>query len=90
MRPLFFDFEDDEGCIQVDDQYMFGPEIMVAPVLFQGAVERSVYLPDGVQWMDAWTDDVFEGGQSIIAKAPLHRIPLYLRGSNSQLRTIFA
>jgi len=79
MRPLFYDFEDDDACILVDDQFMFGPEIMVAPVLFQGAVERTVYLPEGEQWTDAWTGAVLESGQVITAQTPLDRIPVYLR-----------
>ncbi|MFC1959706.1 TIM-barrel domain-containing protein [Chloroflexota bacterium] len=89
MRPLFFDFEDDSGCIAVDDQYMFGPEIMVAPVLSQGEEKRSVYLPAGVSWTDAWTGEVFEGGQSITAEAPLERIPIYLRGTDNPLQPFF-
>lgn len=89
MRPLFFDFEDDEGCIPVDDQFMFGPDIMVAPVLFQGAVQRSVYLPDGVQWTDVWTGEALDGGQSITAQAPLERIPVYLRGIDSRIGSAF-
>jgi alpha-D-xyloside xylohydrolase len=45
MRPLFFDFPNDPGCCTVEDQYMFGPDILVAPVLEQGATSRRVYLP---------------------------------------------
>ena len=59
---------------------MFGPDLMVAPVLHQGERSRSVYLPAGTTWTEAWTDQVFNGGQTITADAPLDRIPLYLRG----------
>jgi alpha-D-xyloside xylohydrolase len=79
MRPLFFDFPDDEASWTVDDQYMFGPDLLVAPVLFEGARSREVYLPAGAMWTDAWTDETVDGGQSITADAPLDRIPLYLR-----------
>jgi alpha-D-xyloside xylohydrolase len=58
---------------------MFGPDLLVAPVLYEGARSREVYLPTGVAWTDAWTGEVLEGGQWITANAPLERIPLYLR-----------
>jgi alpha-D-xyloside xylohydrolase len=88
MRPLFFDFPQDGGCIKVDDQFMFGPDLMVAPVLHQNMRSRPVYLPDGTTWTDAWTDKTFEGGQQITADAPLERIPLYLRdGAKLPIRT---
>jgi len=89
MRPLFFDFEADPACIRVDDQFMFGPEIMVAPVVFQGMTHRNVYLPDGVRWTEAWTGRTLEGGQDVTVETPLHLIPVYLRGTSSQLRSLF-
>jgi len=79
MRPLFFDFPDDEVCWAVEDQFMLGPDLLVAPVLHKGARSRGVYLPVGAAWSDAWTGETFEGGQQIEADAPLERIPLYLR-----------
>jgi len=79
MRPLFLDFPQDDGCPMVDDQFMFGPDLLVAPVLHEGARRREVYLPAGTTWADAWTDMTYDGGQWITADAPLERIPLYLR-----------
>ncbi len=79
MRPLFFDFPDDRGSDAVDDQFMFGPDLLVAPILHQGATSRKVYLPAGARWTDAWTGRELNGGQAIQADAPLDRIPLYLR-----------
>jgi alpha-D-xyloside xylohydrolase len=58
---------------------MFGPDVLVAPVLFEGDRSRQVYLPAGAAWTDAWSDQQFAGGQTITADAPLERIPLYLR-----------
>lgn len=80
MRPLFFDFPEDEGCVAVDDAFLLGPDLLVAPVLYAGARSREVYLPAGTTWTDAWTGETFDGGQWITADAPLERIPLYLRG----------
>jgi alpha-D-xyloside xylohydrolase len=79
MRPLFFDFPADEGCVSVDDEFLFGSDILVAPVLHYEARKRGVYLPAGTNWTDAWTDEKIDGGQWIEAEAPLERIPLYLR-----------
>jgi len=80
MRPLFFDFPQDEGGAMVEDQFMFGPDLLVAPVLHESARNREVYLPAGTTWTDAWADEVFQGGQWVTADAPLERIPLYQHG----------
>ena len=79
MRPLFFDYPADTACATIDDQFLFGPDILVAPILFAGARNRDVYLPSGTGWTDAWTGRQFAGGQHITAEAPLERIPVYLR-----------
>jgi alpha-D-xyloside xylohydrolase len=79
MRPLFFDFAADKRCADVDDQFLFGPDLLVAPVLHLGATRRKVYLPAGATWTDAWTGKKFPGGRSIVAATPLEKIPLYLK-----------
>jgi alpha-D-xyloside xylohydrolase len=79
MRPLFFDFPADPGCAAVDDEFLFGPDILVAPVLEYGARKRKVYLPAGTTWTDAWTDKIFAGGQWLVVDAPLEKIPVFLR-----------
>lgn len=89
MRPLFFDFVEDARCWETDDQFMFGPEVLVAPVTAQGARAREVYLPAGTDWTDAWTGDVLEGGTTITAAAPLERIPVYLKGTEHALAGVF-
>ncbi len=80
MRPLFFDFPGDPACNGVDDQFLFGPDLLVAPVLHLGERARSVYLPAGTEWTDAWSGARVPGGQWIQAAAPLDRIPVYIRG----------
>ncbi|MGN1026444.1 MAG: TIM-barrel domain-containing protein [Faecousia sp.] len=79
MRPLFFDFKEDKHAWNVDDQYMFGPDILVSPVMEAGAQSREVYLPAGACWTDAWTGRAFQGGQRIEAAAPIDVIPLFLK-----------
>jgi len=79
MRPLFFDFPQDAATAGVNDEFMFGPDLLVAPVLEEGARRRPVYLPAGAVWQDAGTGEAVPGGRWIEADAPLERIPLYLR-----------
>lgn len=80
MRPLFYDYPEDPDAWNVEDQFMFGPDLLVAPIIYEGAHSRKVYLPDGNSWVNPWTNEPFEGGQWINAEAPLHIIPLYTRG----------
>jgi len=79
MRPLFVDFADDERAWAVEDEFMFGPEVLVAPVAEAGARAREVYLPDGAQWTHAWSGASHAGGTTITQDAPLDEIPVYLR-----------
>ncbi|MCL6512399.1 MAG: glycoside hydrolase family 31 protein [Anaerolineae bacterium] len=88
MRPLFYDFPTDPSAWAVDDAFMFGPDLLVAPVLHPGTTSREVYLPAGATWTDAWDGRTFAGGQVIGASAPLERIPLFLRdGAPLPIRT---
>jgi alpha-D-xyloside xylohydrolase len=89
MRPLFFDFPMDAAAVEVEDQFMLGPDVLVAPVVHQGARSRRVYLPAGLDWTDAWTGAALRGGQSLEAAAPLERIPVYLRaGADVPIRAV--
>jgi alpha-D-xyloside xylohydrolase len=83
MRPLFVDFPSDTICYEVEDQYMFGPDLLVAPVLEADARSRKVYLPVNDIWKNAWTDQTYQGGQWITVEAPLDQIPLFLRGNSN-------
>ena len=90
MRGLNFDFPQDATAAAQADQYMFGSALMVCPVtepmyyLPGGeAVERTrsrrVWLPEGTDWYDFWTNERFQGGQWVEAPAPVDRIPLFVR-----------
>ena len=79
MRPLFVDFPTDPGCESIEDQFLFGPDILVAPVLHLGERQRSLYLPAGVSWVNAWTGQVSVGGQSVSVPAPLEQIPVFFK-----------
>ncbi|MFI9817684.1 glycoside hydrolase family 31 protein [Saccharothrix variisporea] len=79
MRPLFFDFPDDERAWAVEDQFLLGPDVLVAPVTEAGVRSRPVYLPAGTRWRDAETGAGHDGGTTAEAAAPLSRIPVFVR-----------
>ena len=79
MRPLFYDFCGDKNVYDIGDEYMFGPDLLVAPVVELGARKRMVYLPEGCRWKDAGTGMVYDGRTRIEADAPLDTIPLFLK-----------
>lgn len=82
IRPMVLAFSGDAEAARQRYQYMFGPELLVAPMV-QPGTQRAVYLPkcsDGADWIDWWTGARFAGGQTIIAEAPLARMPLFIRG----------
>ena len=83
MRPLFVDFPDDNRAWQVDDAYMFGPDLLVAPVDRYGARKRLVHLPEGSRWTSPWTGETIPGGTETDAAAPIGQIPLFLRDDAS-------
>ena len=78
MRPLFYDFPKDKKAWEIDDEYMFGPVFLVAPILYEGVTERQVYLPDG-KWMNMADGTEYQGGQTVTAPAPLDVIPVFVR-----------
>lgn len=79
MRPLFYDFPGDCKAWDIDDQYMFGSDILVAPVIEEDSYQRCVYLPEGAEWTNAWTGEKYHGGQAVTVEAPLDTIPLFLK-----------
>src|SRR5690606_2242305 len=86
MRGMFHEFPDDATCWDLADQYMFGPDLLVAPVLEPGARRRRVYLPAGARWVEAASGVEHAGGRWGGADAPLDRIPVFLRdGSHPAL-----
>ena len=79
MRPLYYEFPADPAVVNLADQFMLGPDLLVAPVTEQGAIWREAYLPAGTTWLEAWSGEEFQGGQLLQANAPLERIPVYWR-----------
>jgi len=83
FRPLFYDFPQDQASWNCEDAYMFGPDLLVAPIMEAETYSRKVYLPAGAKWTNAWTDEVLEGGQEIKVEAPFEQIPLFLKDGAS-------
>lgn len=76
IRAMFFEFPEDDICWELPYQFMFGPDYLVAPVTVYGAREVDVYLPFG-KWKNIFTNEVFEGGQTITAAAPIEYSPVF-------------
>ena len=85
MRPVFVDFPSDERAWLVDDQFMFGPDILVAPITQAGASDRTVYLPEGATWVDTASGETHPGGNLVTVAAPIQRIPVLCRGGANVL-----
>jgi len=93
-RMLAFDFPEDSRAREIADQFMFGDSLMVCPVitpmyydkasrLIEGQPKsREVYLPKGSGWYDFWTNEYYEGGQTIRSDAPIDVIPLYVKAGS--------
>ncbi|HEX5458996.1 MAG TPA: TIM-barrel domain-containing protein [Steroidobacteraceae bacterium] len=91
MRALWMDFPRDPQVANIGDEYMFGPDFLVAPVTSQGQTRKRVYLPAGADWYDYWTNVRVPGGRTISVDAPIDRIPVFVRaGSILPLGTVVA
>jgi alpha-D-xyloside xylohydrolase len=79
MRPLLFDFPEDEATYPVGDEFLFGPQILVAPITAYRARSRRVYLPRGASWTEVHTGKTYEGGQTVTARLPSNTAPFFAR-----------
>jgi alpha-D-xyloside xylohydrolase len=79
MRGLVMDFPKDTAVLNIGDQYMFGPSLLINPVYEYKKRQRSLYLPKGQGWYDLYTGKWYEGGQKITAGADLQRMPVYVK-----------
>ena len=82
MRALAMDFQNDKNVLNIDNQFMFGPSLLVNPVTEYKARQRDVYLPTGVEWYDWHTGKEYNGGQTINAEAPYENIPIYVKSGS--------
>jgi alpha-glucosidase/alpha-D-xyloside xylohydrolase len=78
IRALWLHYPDDEKAITRGDEYLWGRDILVAPVVERGATERRLYLPEG-NWYDFWTNEKQSGGEEATRQVDLSTMPLYVR-----------
>jgi alpha-glucosidase len=82
IRPTFFNFPNDLRCLEDSDDFMLGDDLLVAPVVEQGALQRRVYLPKlpaGESWFDFHTQTPLAAGKEHVVSAPLNHLPLFAK-----------
>jgi len=79
FRPLLLNYQDDPNTYNLDDQFMVGDDLLLAPILKPDVTRRLVYLPAGT-WYDYWTNKKYVGGTTINVDAPLDVVPMFVRG----------
>jgi alpha-glucosidase len=78
IQALVFNYPTDVNTYSIDDQYLFGENLLICPVTEKGAKSRTLYLPEG-NWIDYWSGEIFTGKQNIITKTPLEKLPIYVK-----------
>jgi len=76
------DWRGDRKVREINDQFMFGPALLVSPVTGEGQTVRRVYLPAARCWYDFWTGERMKGEETVDAATPIDRIPLYVRAGS--------
>lgn len=79
IRPMFYEYPDDRVCWELQDQYLLGSDLLVAPIVYEDTYERKVYLPKGPQWTLIYDGAKYAGGTTVTVPAKLHQIPVFLR-----------
>jgi alpha-D-xyloside xylohydrolase len=82
MRALPLEYPEDTKAWNVADEFLFGPALLISPVVEPGAVTRQVYLPEGSRWVDFWTGTSMAGGETATANAPLDHMPIYVKAGS--------
>ncbi len=79
QRPLFLHHEEDRRTYEIQDAYLYGAELLIAPVWQAGQNERTLYLPKGAEWVHVWSGATHDGGQEVTVAAPLGQPPAFFR-----------
>lgn len=87
MRPMFFDYHTDETCYELEDQYLFGEDILFAPIMEQGCTSRKVYLPEG-SWQNVNDKQVYTGKQWVECKAEIDEFIAFVK-TGSEVAEVF-
>ncbi|MEK4175036.1 glycoside hydrolase family 31 protein [Aeribacillus sp. FSL K6-8210] len=78
MRPLFFEYPDDENTYNLYDEFLVGANVLIAPIMTPSTTRRVAYFPKG-NWVDYWTGEVLEGGQYHLISADLETLPIFIK-----------
>ena len=78
MRPMIYDYQDDPKTQWMDDQFLFGEHLLIAPVYQENQTARKVYFPEG-EWHDFWTDEKISGPTEKLVDAPLDKMPIFVK-----------
>lgn len=81
MRPLILEYQDDEKCLTLDDEFLFGNQFLVVPVTKKYIKKQRVYLPTG-KWINYWTKEQYEGPKEIEVPITLENIPIFVKGGS--------
>ncbi|WP_216629241.1 MULTISPECIES: glycoside hydrolase family 31 protein [Anaerococcus] len=81
MRTLFYEFPSDKESWNTDNEYMFGEDLLVAPIIYENCYERKVYFPKDNNWIDIFDKKIYEGGKTYIINAPIDKIPVFVKFS---------
>ena len=87
QRPLFLQYDTDKKSYSIDYQYMFGPDLLVAPVIEPGRTQWQVYLPPDI-WVHFWSGEAYKGPREVTVDAPLGKPPVFFR-AKSKWRKLF-
>ena len=83
QRPLFLHFPGDPATFALQECYLYGRDLPVAPVIREGATTWPVYLPRGIDWVHLWSGTRFTGGQVVTVAAPIGQPPVFRRGDSA-------
>ncbi len=88
MRPMFYEYYEDPVCYELEDQYLFGPDILFAPIMEKGQTERTVYLPEG-RWVSVIDGKVYVGKQNLTVQAQLNQFIAFVKEGSEVLSVFF-
>ncbi len=83
QRPLFLHFESDRQTYAIQDSYLYGADLLVAPVWKAGENDRSLYLPGNIDWVHVWSGERYAGGQNVTVDAPLGKPAVFYRAGSA-------
>ncbi|GAE95270.1 alpha-xylosidase [Gracilibacillus boraciitolerans JCM 21714] len=79
IRPMFYNFPQDKAAWEVEDSYMFGDDLLISPILYEGQTEKRIYLPTSTKWVDVYSGEIYEGGQEIVITLSIKKIPVFVK-----------